>query len=106
MLLALLERRYGNTLTVFSAQYAQKDGHQRLGFGVDADAIMERIVHDTMCEHAAMNDADDPLRAGGSHLAGHRLSTAIPLAPNRNIQWLPGDQILTQHGTMFSPPAE
>jgi DNA replication protein DnaC len=64
MLLELLERRYGNTSTVFCTQYAQKDWHQRLGSGVHADAIMDRIVHNTlwiatgsynMREHAAMN---------------------------------------------------
>lgn len=65
MLLELLERRYGNTSTVFCTQYAQKDWHQRLGSGVHADAIMDRIVHNTiwietgnfnMREHAAMNN--------------------------------------------------
>jgi DNA replication protein DnaC len=64
MLLELLERRYGHTSTVFCTQYAQKDWHQRLGSGVHADAIMDRIVHNTiwietgsynMREHAAMN---------------------------------------------------
>ncbi|MFB9075228.1 MULTISPECIES: ATP-binding protein [Citricoccus] len=64
MLLELLERRYGNTSTVFCTQYAQKDWHQRLGSGVHADAIMDRIVHNTlwietgsynMREHTAMN---------------------------------------------------
>lgn len=48
MLLELLERRYGATSTVFCTQYAQKDWHQRLGSGVHADAIMDRIVHNTI----------------------------------------------------------
>ncbi|KAB1640408.1 ATP-binding protein [Gulosibacter chungangensis] len=65
MLLELLERRYGNGSTVFCTQYAQKDWHQRLGSGVHADAIMDRIVHNTiwvetgsynMREHTAMNE--------------------------------------------------
>ncbi|MDV8001436.1 ATP-binding protein [Rhodococcus sp. IEGM 1408] len=65
MLLELLERRYGHTSTVFCTQYPQKDWHQRLGSGVHADAIMDRIVHNTiwietgsynMREHAAMNE--------------------------------------------------
>lgn len=64
MLLELLERRYGHTSTVFCTQYAQSHWHQRLGSGVHADAIMDRIVHNTiwietgsynMREHAAMN---------------------------------------------------
>lgn len=48
MLLELLERRYDATPTVFCTQYAKKDWHQRLGSGVHADAIMDRIVHNTI----------------------------------------------------------
>ncbi|WP_277870662.1 hypothetical protein [Cryobacterium sp. Sr3] len=40
MLLELMERRYGETATVFCTQYSQKDWHQRLGSGVHAGAIM------------------------------------------------------------------
>jgi len=47
MLLELLERRYDTASTVFCTQYAKKDWHQRLGGGVHADAIMDRIVHNT-----------------------------------------------------------
>ena len=36
------------TSTVFCTQYAKKDWHQRLGSGVHADAIMDRIVHNTL----------------------------------------------------------
>ncbi|MGO1408218.1 MAG: ATP-binding protein, partial [Brachybacterium sp.] len=66
MLLELLERRYGNTSTVFCTQYAMKDWHPRVGGGVHADAIMDRIIHNTiwietgsynMREHAAVNGA-------------------------------------------------
>ncbi|WP_158726683.1 ATP-binding protein [Tomitella fengzijianii] len=62
MLLELLERRYDTGSTVFCTQYAKKDWHARLGGGVHADAIMDRIVHGTiwidtgsqnMREHAA-----------------------------------------------------
>ena len=64
MLLELLERRYDTASTVFCTQYAKKDWHQRLGGGVHADAIMDRIVHNTlwietgdvnMREHTATN---------------------------------------------------
>lgn len=64
MLLERLERRYDATSTVFCTQYAKKDWHQRLGSGVHADAIMDRIVHNTiwietggtnMREHLAIN---------------------------------------------------
>lgn len=48
MLLELLERRYDTASTVFCTQYAKKDWHQRLGGGVHADAIMDRIVHNTL----------------------------------------------------------
>ena len=48
MLLELLERRYDSTSTVFCTQYAKKDWHTRLGSGVHADAIMDRIVHNTI----------------------------------------------------------
>ena len=47
MLLELMERRHGETSTVFCTQYQQKDWHHRLGAGVHADAIMDRIIHNT-----------------------------------------------------------
>ncbi|ALG83261.1 ATP-binding protein [Gordonia phthalatica] len=62
MLLELLERRHDSVSTVFCTQYPKKDWHHRLGSGVHADAIMDRIVHTTtwittgemnMREHAA-----------------------------------------------------
>jgi hypothetical protein len=48
MLLELLERRCDSVSTVFCTQYPNKDWHQRLGSGVHADAIMDRIVHRTI----------------------------------------------------------
>ncbi|MGP5733044.1 ATP-binding protein [Arthrobacter rhombi] len=48
MLLELMERRYDATSTVFCTQYPQKDWHQRLASGVHADAIMDRIIHNTI----------------------------------------------------------
>ena len=48
MLLELFERRYDATSTVFCTQYPKKDWHARLGGGVHADAIMDRIVHNTL----------------------------------------------------------
>ena len=44
-LLELMEVRYGMASTVFCTQFRQKDWHARLGGGVHADAIMDRIVH-------------------------------------------------------------
>ena len=46
-LLELMEARYGSCSTVFCTQFRQKDWHARLGGGVRADAIMDRIVHGT-----------------------------------------------------------
>ena len=66
MLLELMERRYGATSTVFCTQYQQKDWHLRLGSGVHADAIMDRIIHNAiwvetgnynMREHTALASA-------------------------------------------------
>lgn len=45
MLLELFELRYGWASTVLCAQFSKKDWHPRLGGGVHADAIMDRIVH-------------------------------------------------------------
>ncbi|AMS05921.1 ATP-binding protein [Acidipropionibacterium acidipropionici] len=48
MLLELMERRYDTGSTIFATQYAKKDWHSRLGGGVHADAIMDRIVHNAI----------------------------------------------------------
>lgn len=45
MLLELMELRYGTGSTVFCTQFRKKDRHARLGGGVHADAIMDRIAH-------------------------------------------------------------
>ena len=44
-LLELAEARYGTCSTIFCTQFRTKDWHARLGGGVHADAIMDRIVH-------------------------------------------------------------
>ena len=38
-----MELRYGTASTVFCTQLKKKDWHPRLGGGVHADAIMDRI---------------------------------------------------------------
>lgn len=48
MLFELLELRYDSTSTVFCTQYPREDWHYRLGSGVHADAIMDRIVHNSI----------------------------------------------------------
>lgn len=48
MILELMEARYGTGSTIFCTQYRKKDWHARLGADVRADAIMDRIVHNTV----------------------------------------------------------
>ncbi|MHA7225572.1 ATP-binding protein [Glutamicibacter soli] len=43
----LMERRYDAASTIFCTQYKQSDWHARLGADAMADAIMDRIVHNT-----------------------------------------------------------
>ncbi|MCU1568615.1 MAG: ATP-binding protein [Pseudarthrobacter sp.] len=47
ILLELHERRYDTASTVFCTQHAKRDWHHRLGSGVHADAIEDRIVYNT-----------------------------------------------------------
>lgn len=47
-LLELMERRYGESSTLLATQYRAEDWHERLGGGVHADAIMDRIVHNAV----------------------------------------------------------
>jgi len=44
----LMERRYTDTSTVFCTQYRSEDWHDRLGGGIHADAIIDRIVHNSI----------------------------------------------------------
>lgn len=44
-LFELIERRHDNSSTVFCTQFKKEDWHSRLGGGVHADAMMDRIVH-------------------------------------------------------------
>ena len=48
MFLELMGLRYGSSSTVFCTQYRPKDWHARLGGGLHAEAIMDRIVHGTV----------------------------------------------------------
>ena len=47
-LFELIERRHDQTSTIFCTQYKQIDWHSRLGGGVHADAIMDRIIHNAV----------------------------------------------------------
>lgn len=48
----LIERRHDSTSTIFCTQYKKEDWHSRLGGGVHADAIMDRIVHNVVWIYA------------------------------------------------------
>jgi len=44
-LFELIERRHDTSSTIFCTQFKKEDWHVRLGGGVHADAMMDRIVH-------------------------------------------------------------
>ena len=51
-LFELIERRYDKASTMFCTQYRMEDWHTRLGGGVHADAILDRIVHNVEVVYA------------------------------------------------------
>ena len=55
-LFEMIERRHDSTSTIFCTQYRQENWHARLGGGVHADAIMDRILHNAVwVETGSMN---------------------------------------------------
>jgi DNA replication protein DnaC len=55
-LFELIERRHDSTSTIFCTQYRKEEWHARLGGGVHADAILDRIVHNAVwVETGGMN---------------------------------------------------
>lgn len=52
----LTEKRYDCHLTIFCTQYKANEWYTRLGSGTMADAILDRIVHNSICiETGSMN---------------------------------------------------
>jgi DNA replication protein DnaC len=47
-LFEIIERRYDSGSTIYCTQFRRSDWHKRLGGGVHADAIMDRIVHNAV----------------------------------------------------------
>lgn len=47
-LFELIERRHDAHSTIYCTQFRKGDWHQRLGGGIHADAIMDRIVHNAI----------------------------------------------------------
>ena len=48
----LVERRYQNKSTIFCTQFKIKSWHTRLGGGVHADVIKDRIIHNSIMINA------------------------------------------------------
>lgn len=48
----LIERRHDSSSTIFCTQFKTEDWHERLGGGVHADAMMDRIVHNAAWVYA------------------------------------------------------
>jgi DNA replication protein DnaC len=51
-LFELIERRYTESSTIFCTQYRTEDWHCRLGGGIHADAIIDRIIHNSISIYA------------------------------------------------------
>jgi len=55
-ILELIERRHDESSTIFCTQYKKEDWHARLGGEMHAEAILDRIVHNTVwIETGSMN---------------------------------------------------
>lgn len=48
----LIERRHDSSSTIFCTQFKKEDWHERLGGGVHADAMMDRIIHNAAWVYA------------------------------------------------------
>lgn len=77
VLLELLERRYDASFTVLCTHYAEKGWHQRLGSRVYADAITDRLLHNTTW-----------MGVGDRTCANTQSASAPKTCPER--QWLSG----------------
>ncbi len=58
-LLEIIEARHKRSSTIFISQFAPKGWHGRIGEGTLADAILDRIVHDSF---TVFIDGDDSMR--------------------------------------------
>lgn len=110
-LLELMEARYGSCWTVFCTQFRQKDWHARLGGGVHADVIMDRIVHGTAWVGMGKFNMRRKLGAGGSgasaYLAplgeGRRYRLSMPPVSGHDNAGRSNAQILMLHAEKSSP---
>ncbi|MFR2030597.1 MAG: hypothetical protein ACLS3M_03765 [Collinsella sp.] len=98
MFLELMELSYGSSSTVFCTQYRPKNRHARLGGGLHAEAIMDRIVHGTVwletgTSTCATYTADGTDDTGGT-------DSRCPPVLSRNIH---GTETRNTHYTIFLP---
>lgn len=68
-LFELIERRHDSTSTIFCTQFRKEEWHSRLGGGVHADAIMDRIVHNALFIETGILNMREFLSARRDHLA-------------------------------------
>lgn len=68
-LFELIERRYDSASTIFCTQFRREDWHSRLGGGVHADAIMDRIVHNAVFIETGTLNMREFLSARRDHLS-------------------------------------
>jgi DNA replication protein DnaC len=64
-LFELVERRYGESATIFCTQYKFEDWHARLGGGILADSILDRVVHGAISVYAGDLNMRELLSARG-----------------------------------------
>ena len=58
-LLEIIEARHQTASTIFISQFAPAGWHTKIGEGTIADAILDRIVHDS---YEILIDGDDSMR--------------------------------------------
>lgn len=93
----LLEHRYDTASTVFRTKSREEGLASKARIRDDADEIMDRIVHNTICvdtsthnmlEHATRSQQrNSPAGVDGPHHDDRWPPQAISLAPNRKIGW-------------------
>ena len=64
-LFELIERRYAESATIFCTQYKFEDWHTRLGGGVLADSILDRVIHQAISVYAGDLNMRELLAARG-----------------------------------------